>query len=150
MHSPSAPKTSSDGDDAGQAALGIQHRQAAHAALAHDFDRLEQVLVFHAGGHAPAHHVGDRKRADVDALGYHRDDEVAVGQDADRHAFAVRLVDHNDRADVARTHGLGHFAQRGGGADVDDVAGTDVGNTHGNLAGDRTTCLRCALQVRRN
>ena len=93
-----------DADDAGERAQAVDHGHAADAVDTHAFDDVVDVVVFAGGEQLRAHDVAHQQAGGVEAQGDDGNDDVAVGEDADGDALAVRLFGHDQVAHVVLAH----------------------------------------------
>jgi hypothetical protein len=108
------------------APLSVHDRHAPDAAQAHAFDGGVDVVVLAGREQVVAHDVAHLQAERIEAEGDHGHDDVAVGDDADGNALAVRLVDHDQVADMVLAHeerrALHAFVARA----ADGVCGADL------------------------
>jgi hypothetical protein len=91
-------------DDAGQRARLGHHRHPADAPKAHPLDGFVDVVALLGQQQVVAHHVAHLQAGRIERQRDHGDDDVAIGENAHRHALAVRLVDHDQVADMVLAH----------------------------------------------
>lgn len=111
-----------DGEDAGQAAMLIDHGDAADAERTHPPQGLEDIVVFVRGFDASAHDVLHGQPGGLHVLGEHFDDEVAIGDDADRPDEVVDALDDDEISDVVVAHQPRRFFDPGLALGNDNVA----------------------------
>jgi hypothetical protein len=120
-------------DDADERAGVIDHRQAPDAAFLHQLQRLVQTRIFVRDQQVFAHRIADRDEREVAGIrGHDAQDDIAIGEDADRHLCAVAFGDDDDRADVQHPHALGGIDNALAPRRDDDLPVADGSDCHGN------------------
>jgi hypothetical protein len=112
--------------------FAIHQRQAAHAAAAKDAHHLGQGRIGTAGGERRGHHVPQRGGVQIAPGGDRLGDQVAVGDDADRHRHGAVLANHHQATHLLPAHEARRVAQGERGGRLDDAGSTDVRSAHGD------------------
>ena len=96
-----------DGDDADEVAVGAHDGRAAHAIAAHLAQRELEARILTHGEQVPRHRIAYPHRFGGNALRDDSDDDVAIGQDADRHAGVAARLDDDQVANMLFAHERG-------------------------------------------
>ena len=99
-------------DDSHQVAGGVDDRDAPHTLRPHQLDGLGHAVALLGDHQLRSHDVPDRQCVGIKALGHDSNDDVAIGQNAARHATSVALVDDDEIADMVLPHQLGGCRHR--------------------------------------
>jgi hypothetical protein len=86
--------------DTGRVAVGVDQRDVAEAAVAHQVERVGDAVLQGQALRIAGHRLADRRGVDVAAGGDHLPQHVALGEDADEQG----AVAHRDRTDAFLEH----------------------------------------------